>query len=136
MRCAIAVLVAALASCGTPTKAPATTQPQIRTAANGDTVRLAIGESVRLGSSGPVIAFESVLSDSRCRPDVVCVWAGSVRVRLAISGGAGDRVEELESGTNPRFVIVGAHRIELLPEVEPPPGSAGSYVIRLVLSAA
>jgi hypothetical protein len=136
-QCAIALLFAVLPSCSQPTKSPATTQPQIRTASNGDTVRLAVGESVRLGTSGTVVGFERVLSDSRCRPDVQCVWEGSVRVRLMLSEhDRSTSFVELDSSMQPRSVNVGAYRIELLREIEPPPGSAGTYVIRLVLSPA
>lgn len=134
-RCALVGVVATLPACRTSSETPAAVESQHHTAAYGDTVRLVAGASVRLGTSGAVVRFERVLSDSRCRPDVVCVWAGSVRVRLAISGdGGADRFVELESGTSPSSVIVGAYQIRLLPEIEPGPGSPGAYVIRLLLS--
>lgn len=100
--------------------------------ADGDTIRLFEGESVRVQPAGTLVAFDSVISDSRCRPDVTCVWAGSVRVRLtlAMNAGAGI-VAELETNAEPRSVRVGTQRFTLLPEVEPAAGRAGRYRIAL-----
>ena len=71
-------------------------------------------------------------SDSRCRPDVTCVWAGSVRVRLAFSSNAGSGTTvELETNTEPRSTTFGGEVFTLLPDVEPPAGSAGRYRIAL-----
>lgn len=136
MKPATFLLAFALASCASaPSErvdGPAT--PHQRSAALGDTVPLALGTSVRIAPSGPTITFERVLSDSRCPPDVVCIWAGSVRVRLAISGSGEPAKVELESGTEPRSTDVGAYRIQLLREVEPEPRGSAAYVIRIVVT--
>ena len=135
-RCLAALLVAALASCRTTGDIPVAIESQPRTAEYGDTVTLAIGASVRLAPAGTLVSFDKVLSDSRCRPEMMCVWAGSVRVRLTVSENAGSATAvELESNFDPRSVVVGAYRLRLLPEVEPAPGSPGPYVIRLLISS-
>jgi hypothetical protein len=82
--------------------------------------------------AGTLVTFDSVLGDSRCRPDVTCVWAGSVRVRLTFSANAGSGASaELETNTDPRSTTFGGDVFTLLPEVEPPAGSAGRYRISL-----
>ena len=138
MKLAELLLSVALASCASAPSEQvegAATQQQ-RTAVLGDTVRLAIGTSVRFAPSGPAITFERVVSDSRCPPDVTCVWAGSVRARLAIADNEGSVVVlELESNAAPRAAEVGAYRILLLPEVEPAPRSAATYVIRILVTS-
>ena len=130
------LLTCALVSCASApserVEGPAT--PHQRSAALGDTIRLALGTSVRIAPSGPTIAFERVISDSRCPPDVACIWAGSVRVRLAISEGGEPAKVELESGTEPRSTDVGAYRIRLLREVEPEPRGSAAYAIRIVVT--
>ena len=131
------LLTIALASCasGPSEQVEGPAAQQARTASLGDTVRLAIGTRVRIAPSGPTIAFERVVSDSRCPPDVMCVWAGSVRARLAVSEGAQSaKVVELESNTEPRTANVGAYRIELLREVEPAPRASTAYVIQIVVT--
>lgn len=51
-----------------------------------------LGETVRLGTV-EVRPLE-IEEDSRCPLDVTCVWAGRIRVRVAVSG-AGEPVMEL-----------------------------------------
>ena len=56
------------------------------------TVVARLGETVRLGSVD--VRPLAILEDSRCPQDVDCVWAGRIRVRVAVSG-AGEPVMEL-----------------------------------------
>ena len=56
------------------------------------TVTARLGEEVRLGTLR--IRPLAVVEDSRCPLDVTCVWAGRIRVRVAVSG-AGEPVMEL-----------------------------------------
>jgi hypothetical protein len=48
-----------------------------------------IGQTVRVG--GPTVKPLAVIEDSRCPADVVCVWAGQVRLRAEIGTGPGKR---------------------------------------------
>ncbi|HEX8297698.1 MAG TPA: hypothetical protein VF594_00945, partial [Rubricoccaceae bacterium] len=62
--------------------APAeTAEPEV--APTGE-VRIALGESADVDSVP--VRFVSVVEDSRCPPDVTCVWAGRARVQLSIGG--------------------------------------------------
>ncbi|WP_347303857.1 hypothetical protein V5740_04350 [Croceibacterium sp. TMG7-5b_MA50] len=52
----------------------------------------------RIGVDGPQLTPLEVLEDSRCPAGEQCVWAGRVRIRVAVHLGAGDRMVELEQG--------------------------------------
>jgi hypothetical protein len=125
--------IAAAACRGTSAPAPGDAAAESQsTSALDDTLRIALGEGVRVSPAGTLVTFDSVLGDSRCRPDVTCVWAGSVRVRLTFSANAGSGASaELETNTDPRSTTFGGDVFTLLPEVEPPAGSAGRYRISL-----
>jgi len=41
------------------------------------------------GNAFPSICFDSLITDSRCPADAVCVWAGFAAVRLSIKNDAG-----------------------------------------------
>ena len=51
-----------------------------------------LGEEVRIGDLR--VRPVEVLEDSRCPIDVTCVWAGRIRVRVALSG-VGEQVMEM-----------------------------------------
>lgn len=86
------LLLAACAPVESPASAPA----------NGVVVAR-LGETVRLGDVR--VRPIAVTEDSRCPRDVTCIWAGRLRLRVAISGVAGEPVltlgepYELRSGT-------------------------------------
>lgn len=73
------VLLAACAPVESPANAPA----------NGVVVAR-LGETVRLGDVR--VRPIAVTEDSRCPRDATCVWAGRLRLRVAISGVAGEPV--------------------------------------------
>ncbi len=45
-------------------------------------VSLRLGEHVRVAGTGWTVTFREVIEDSRCRPEVQCIWAGQIVVRL------------------------------------------------------
>ena len=55
----------------------------------GSSFELRPGQTARVGTSGLVVGFRGVATDSRCPVDVTCVWAGdaALRIRLAMRGG-------------------------------------------------
>ena len=57
------------------------------------TVAARLGQEVRIGDVH--VRPVAVLEDSRCPIDVDCVWAGRIRVRVAVRG-AGEPVMELD----------------------------------------
>lgn len=65
-----------------------------------------LNEEVRVGDIR--VKVLEVLEDSRCPPDVTCVWAGRVRLRVQVNGG-GEQV----LGTG-QPVRVGRQQVELV----------------------
>jgi hypothetical protein len=68
----------------TPTKpipTDTTTSPNDNLQAN-QPFSLTMGESVIFQPAGLTVEFNSVISDSRCPSDVVCVWAGEATVHI------------------------------------------------------
>jgi hypothetical protein len=71
------------------------------------TVTAHLNEEVRIGDLR--VKPLEVVEDSRCPPDVTCVWAGRIRVRVAVSG-AGEPVMELNQPVN----VAGGQRLTLV----------------------
>lgn len=120
--------------------APDSTEPEgagaVQDIAAGDTVRLRVNQSARIGTSGVSLTFTGVGEDSRCPIDAVCVWPGTAEALLRVSApGAAPTTLALHSFSEPRAADYGAYRIRLL-EISParsaeetiPPGA---YVVRL-----
>ena len=89
-------------------------------------VVVAVGDTVTLGNTGLRVGFSSVMSDSRCPVDVVCVTAGFAEIMLDLKrpGGA-DEVGLLavgHSGTTPRSLVFNGYLIELV-ALDPEPVS-------------
>jgi hypothetical protein len=99
-------LLAALAACGTiPT-------PTVRHADFGTAQTLGINESVAY-SDGLVVTLVRI-DDSRCKPNVQCIWAGELAPTFSLAGG------ELGS---PRNVTLGTART--------PTATVGAYALTL-----
>ena len=127
----LAGTVAALATACRTVELPSP-QPVARL---GDTARVTLGETLEVPDAKLRITFTGVAADSRCSPNVVCVWAGSVRVRLTVTDAAGaPAAVELESNIDPRVARVGDYNIQLLPEVQPAKDAPGPYIIALRVS--
>jgi len=75
--------------------------PTTPSAPIGTPFRIGIGQSVRLESAGIELGFDEVLEDSRCPADVVCVWAGTARLKAWVRATGTER-RELELKTFPR----------------------------------
>lgn len=93
MRAAKMLLIAApfmLGGCvaAGASQSPTPTQP----IANGP---VGLGQTAYV--DGPSVTPLEVLEDSRCPKEVRCVWAGQVRLRVRVTGGAWSR--ELEVST-------------------------------------
>ena len=52
---------------------------------SGQAYVLKYGETIKDAGSGLSIALDSVLTDSRCPKDGVCIWAGNAEVRFVYS---------------------------------------------------
>ena len=77
----LAVLLVTAAACGSHSG----DSSAIAIVRVGETVRLAVGQSALVENTDIAITFVSVLSDSRCPSDAVCVTAGDAKMRLKAS---------------------------------------------------
>lgn len=94
------------------------------------------GETVAIQGTRLTVGFESVLDDSRCPADVVCVWQGEAVLALRVSEGG--EPSRLDLTTNAPEKRVGSYRIRLA-RVEPYPFAAkpiepGDYRVILTVT--
>jgi hypothetical protein len=104
----------------------------------GERFSLRAGESASIRGERATIAFERILSDSRCAIDVQCIWAGEARgaFRLEKRGEAAVSFE-LDTDRDP-VREVGGYRVSLL-AVSPAPRSTvriapADYRVELTVS--
>ena len=83
--------IALLTSCAAP---PNGATP----AADGSTVTLGIGQSTLLADNS-LLTYTHLVNDSRCAPDVQCVWEGDAEIALQWRA-AGTGTQELHLHTN------------------------------------
>jgi hypothetical protein len=97
-----------------PAPAPGAAPPSPSSVAPGADFALPLGQSRTV--AGIDVGFGSVLSDSRCKPGVQCVWEGDAVVAVSLSGGeAGQKTVELHSNARfPRTADHAGHRVELV----------------------
>lgn len=83
-------------------------------------VTLAIGETREL-AGGVRVAVVDLPSDSRCPPNVQCIWAGSAAVAITFRAESSDTAATINSGVEPKaFAYRGWH--VRLRDVNPGPG--------------
>ena len=110
MRLLTALAFLTLAAC---TTAPATRAADAPRVADGASITLAPGESALLADDSR-IEYLRLVNDSRCPPDVQCVWAGDAVIALRwmpASGAAQDF--ELHTLPRQRAFVVGTRTITL-----------------------
>ena len=109
-RFAHAALVLTLAACTTAPASPAADEPRV---ADGASVTLAPGDSAQLADSSRIQYLELV-SDSRCPPDVQCVWAGDAVIAMRLIPAAGAAQDfELHTMPKQRAFVFGRRTITL-----------------------
>lgn len=86
------VLCLVLAGCGSPTAVD-------QQFALGEPFWLAQGARAVSGEGSTAVRFAAVVSDSRCPPEAVCVWAGEVTVDVGLRVAGGDEIVTRLSGT-------------------------------------
>lgn len=104
------VLPLLLAACATP---PASAG-EARTIAGDESFTLASGETVSLASRG-TLRYVRLVEDSRCPPDVQCVWAGDAEVAFewTVAGGEPEAFS-LHTGMGDRSKDLGGSRLTLV----------------------
>lgn len=81
--------------------------------ADGASFRMAVGEQVLLADDSR-LRYVRVVEDSRCPPDVNCVWAGDAVVAFEWTPpGSPAQAFELHTGLEPRSHALGERRLVL-----------------------
>jgi hypothetical protein len=105
-------------------------------------VTIAIGESATLQPDNLKITFTSLIEDSRCPTEVVCVWEGRAVVGLTFTKGNETVIDSLatisSAPTPPDTTMVFGRKVKLL-EVTPYPQNTapvphGDYKVKLVVN--
>lgn len=125
MRFSIVGLAALLAACNSAAA------PRL-----GDEFTLRIGQAASIADLGLWMRFNRVVTDSRCPPFAMCVWAGDGAVLLEVAPLNGDSKEDtLHTNLDPRSIPLGNAELRLV-RLEPYPTTTGSippgdYVVTL-----
>ena len=102
------LLPLSLAACATPASGADETA-----VADGETFTLQAGQQVRLADDSR-LRYQRLVTDSRCPPDVQCVWAGDAIVAFEWSPADGAaQVFELHTGKEPRSQPIGTRTLTL-----------------------
>jgi hypothetical protein len=85
-------------------------------AADGGTVRLSPGQSTLLADNS-LLTYTRLVNDSRCAPDVQCVWEGDAEIALqwrAAAGAAQDLRLHTSAKGGPTSARAGARTVTLV----------------------
>lgn len=97
-RALLLATMALAAACSSPSEPPATKVALNKDARFGTAQTLTVGQSARFEDGLKVLLVQ--VDDSRCRPDVQCIWQGELSPLLHLVGGAiGATRQELRLGT-------------------------------------
>lgn len=98
-----------MTACSTTTAAG----PGARAVSDGDSFAMASGEIVQFADHS-ILRYLRVTNDSRCPPDVRCVWAGDAEVVFEwMSEGAAAESFTLHTGRGDRSKMLGARTLTL-----------------------
>lgn len=100
-RIASLLAIALLAGCvgAAPSNAPPAREDAAMPDTAPQTVTLGVGERATL-AGGSQLTYLRLVNDSRCPPDVRCVWAGDAEIRLRLQPTRGT-ASELSLHTSP-----------------------------------
>jgi hypothetical protein len=110
LRSLIAVPVLILAACSAAATGVRVGGPRL---SDGDSFRMRPGTSVAVQGEGTLL-YVKVVNDSRCKPDVQCVWAGDAEVAFEwrSTGGAAEAFS-LHTGKGDKSHPIGRHVLVL-----------------------
>jgi hypothetical protein len=107
---ALPVLVLGLAACTAAATGARADAPRV---SEGDSFTMLPGTAVSVSGDG-TLRYLRVVNDSRCKPDVQCVWAGDAEVAFewTPSAGAADAFN-LHTGKGDKSHAIGRHVLVL-----------------------
>jgi hypothetical protein len=110
LRSAIAIPVLVLAACSAAATGVRNGGPRL---SDGDSFRMRPGTSVSVPGEG-TLRYVGVANDSRCMPDVQCVWAGDAEVAFEWRpDGGGTDAFSLHTGKGDKSHPIGSHVLVL-----------------------
>jgi hypothetical protein len=105
-----ASLLATLAACATVS---ASGVEGARSVEDGQDFAMQVGERVTLADDA-TLRYVGVGNDSRCLPDVQCIWAGDAEVRFEWSMAGAPKTFSLHTGKDPRKLTLGNRSVALV----------------------
>jgi hypothetical protein len=105
-----ALLLAMLAACMTASEAGALSSRPVE---DGAEFSMGVGDRVAL-PDGSTLRYVGVGNDSRCMPDVQCIWAGDAEVRFEWSTAGTPKAFGLHTGKDPRKQVIGDRSVTLV----------------------
>ena len=110
LRSVIAIPLLLLAACSAAATGVRVGGPRL---SDGDSFRMRPGTSVTVPGEGTLV-YVKVVGDSRCKPDVQCVWAGDAEVAFEWrpTGGKADAFS-LHTGNGDKSHPIGKHVLVL-----------------------
>ena len=104
---------------GSTTPPPATTvnppSSPARTVALGQDFPVDVGESVTVAGEGLTVTYVELATDSRCPPDVQCIWAGNATIAVALAkAGEASATIELNTMEGPKSAAFTSYTVDLL----------------------
>jgi hypothetical protein len=113
----VAVGAGSSVAAGQPVPARPPTPSTVSAAPQGD-VTLRVGEEAAIQGKDLAVRYLRVVSDSRCRPNMTCIWQGEATLAFLLSepGRGESTTAELHSGprTGPQATSFAASRVELV----------------------
>jgi hypothetical protein len=113
----VAVGAGSSVASGQPVPARPPAPSTVSTAPRGD-VTLRLGQEAAIQGKDLTVRYTRVVSDSRCRPDMTCVWQGEATLAFLLSepGRGESTTAELHSGprTGPQATSFAASSVELV----------------------
>lgn len=107
------LLPLSLAACASSTAGASGAADTATSAADGTPFTLQPGQVATLADDSR-LHYARLVSDSRCPPDVQCVWAGDAIIALQWTpAGGGAQAFELHTGLEPRSQAIGTRSVTL-----------------------
>jgi hypothetical protein len=106
-----ACLLAMLAACATVSAAAG--NDSARSVEDGQDFSMQVGDRVTLADHA-TLRYIGISNDSRCLPDVQCIWAGDAEVRFEWSMAGASKAFSLHTGKDPRRQALGDRSLTLV----------------------
>jgi hypothetical protein len=106
------ILLIALSSCSKNTELTGDSSFRLN-----DTLKLAINKSAINNENQITVRIDSVLNDSRCPSDVVCVWEGNAAIRFILNNDGDETKFVLNTHGGENFIsdtIIDGYSIQLV----------------------